>query len=160
MGSSSSERGDRPVHMFAPGERAHWRWVGGVWERRADTQSIRLRVGRSRIKGAGNGLFATRDMQDGHVLGQLHGLVVFQGDEDACEDWAIARRERFGILLPFDGAHAIVDVRGTVFALMNHSVTDANVHVRPNDGFVELCTDVLAGGELLWDYGDLYGFGV
>ena len=103
-------------------------------------------------------MFACLDMEDGQPLGRMHGLVVFQGSEDACADWAIARCERYSVLLPFAGAHAVVDVRGTVFALMNHSAADANVHVRPSDGVVELCADVAAGGELLWDYGDLFGF--
>ena len=143
--------------MFAP-EEVGWRRVGNVWARAASglaAAPIRLRVDESRIDGAGKGLFATSDMEDGHRLGRMHGAVVFRGSSDECEDWANGRGELYCVLLSFEGAHAVVDVSGTPFALLNHSVSP-NVHVRMN-GQVELCEDVTEGDELCWDYGSLYG---
>jgi len=148
----SVERGDRLT--FALEEAGRWRRAGDEWTRRG-ANPIRVLVAPSLIEGAGQGLFATVAMEEGTRLGRMHGMVVFKGIEDACEDWAIARGERYCVLLPFAGAHAIVDVRGTAFAMMNHS-DEPNVHVR-GDGAVEVCADVAAGDELYWDYGRLYG---
>lgn len=150
----SVERGD--YALFAPGEGARWRWVGeeSVWA----THAIRLRVGQSRIEGAGLGLFATVDMEDGTRLGRMHGVILASGTLDEVENVGILRAETRSIALRVGGRSedvwALVRVEGA-FAFMNHKREHPNVHVSES-GWVVTCADVCAGDELVWPYGELF----
>ena len=151
----SAECGD--YALFAPEEADRWQRAGETWTRRG-TNPIRLQVALSRIGGAGHGLFATVDMEDGTRLGRMHGVILASGTLDEVENVGILRAETRSIALRVGGrsedAWALVQVEGA-FAFMNHEREHPNVHVSET-GWVETCADVRAGDELVWPYGELF----
>ena len=150
--AASVERGDHEV--FAPQEKLKWQRVGDVWTKRG-VAPTRLRVGQSRIDGAGQGLFSTSDMEDGEKIGRMHGLILATGSLEEVENDGIRRAETRSIALRHAGKWALVHVEG-VFGLMNHDADESSVHVSEG-GWVEACRAVESGDELTFDYGELFG---
>lgn len=137
-----------------------WQRVGCEWVRAAGSGvecEVKLCMGPSRIAGAGTGLFVTRDVCEGERLGRMSGIVPFQGEHDACVEWALARADTRLVMLRRAGAWVVVNVRGCVFEFANSptGTFDETMHVREN-GWVEAACDLRTGDELLWSYGDLY----
>lgn len=155
----SHERGD--AWIYGAEEAALWQRVGATWERRgkrSGEQPVRLEVWPSCILGAGDGLFATTDMEDGTRLGRMYGVVVATGTLDEVENIGIRRAESRSVVLRTgprqEDAWALVQVEG-VFGFMNDESRCPNVHVSEY-GWVETCEEVCAGAELVWPYGDLF----
>ena len=55
---------------------------------------VRMRVARSGIPEAGNGLFLCGEAGEGARLGRFSGSIEYVHESyDLCEDWALARRD-------------------------------------------------------------------
>jgi len=109
---------------------------------------------------AGDGLFACTDTSEGARLGRFSGRIVFESESrDVAEDWALARKYTRLILVRYARMWHVIDVRGSVFEWANSSDTEegANMHVS-RAGWCEAMCDIAAGDEVVWWYGDLYGF--
>lgn len=112
----------------------------------------------SGIPGAGKGLFAAHELEEGEVLGWFSGLSRFRGTEKECDEWAVETRnmDTHSLVVAHGGQFHVVDARGSVFAFINTNEKRAcNVHVTPA-GRVVVERGVSSGSELFWFYGPLY----
>lgn len=153
--------------MYAGDEEEMWTKRGKTrWTRSTSNRKhkVELKVTKSRIPGAGKGLFVACDVSEGTVLGRLFGRVRFVSDSKRdAEAWGLGRGESRLVLLSVgkrrESGWAVVDVRGSVFEWMNSSESEEteSVHVSQR-GWVSATRDLGAGAELLWFYGDSFNF--
>lgn len=128
---------------------------------RFDTR--RLELGKSKIRGAGYGVFAKRDIKAGTKLGLYAGEVISEEEAKLREDRTYFFRVNHGS----SGGSHIVDARDNTYAnIMKfiNGVKSARQKKKQNCVsyqyksaiYYKTSCDIKAGEELLLDYGDDY----